>query len=232
MNILIIIPTYNESENIVDIINAVYRETPEVSVLVIDDNSPDNTYEKVKNLSNERKNLYAIKRPCKSGLASAYIEGFKWGINHNFDIFCEMDADFSHNPAYLKEMIKYIQDCDVVIGSRNIKGGGTEGWSALRNIISKCGSLYSGIILGFPPIYDLTGGFNMWKKEALDKIDLNSVISEGYLFQIEMKYKAFKKGCTLKEIPIIFKDRQKGKSKMNLKIFAEAFVKIWKIKFN
>lgn len=170
-----------------------------------------------------------MERNSKKGLADAYIAGFKWGFEHGFDVFCEMDADFSHDPIYLPELWKEIQIHDVVIGSRNIKGGAVEGWSFLRNFISKGGSLYSRIVLGCS-VKDLTGGYNMWKKSALEKIRLDSIISKGYSFQIEMKYKAYKADCTMKEIPIIFRDRVAGVSKMSKEIFMEALKAVWRIR--
>ncbi len=232
MKVLIIIPTYNEVENIQILIKSILNVSKDLSILVIDDNSPDNTYQTVKNISEMTSNVYVIKRNSKQGLASAYLCGFNWGIQKGYDIFCEMDADLSHNPEYLKEMIEKIKTYDVVIGSRNVKGGKTKGWSLFRNVISKFGSLYSRFILGFPPIYDLTGGYNMWTINALNKININSINAKGYLFQIEMKYKAFKNGCKIIEIPITFIDRKYGKSKMDLNIFMEAFIKIWKLRKN
>ena len=229
MNILIIIPTYNEAENIEALISQIYDIVGYVSILVVDDNSPDGTYKIVENIAKKNEKVFVLKREGKLGLASAYITGMKWGIKKGFDVFCEMDADFSHNPKYLSKMIEKIKDNDVVIGSRNINGGAVQGWSLLRNLISKGGSLYSRFVLGFPPIYDLTGGYNMWTLNALDKINIDSIVSEGYCFQIEMKYKAWKQGCSIVEIPILFENRRKGKSKMSLKIFLEAFVKIWRI---
>ncbi len=230
MKILIIIPTYNEAENIEDLISQIFGTVKDVSVLIIDDNSPDGTYQIAENIAKTNEKVFAQKREGKLGLASAYITGMKWGIENGFDIFCEMDADFSHNPKYLPIMIEKIKNNDVVIGSRNIKGGAVQGWSLLRNFISKGGSLYSRFCLGFPPIYDLTGGYNMWTLNALNKIEIDSIVSEGYCFQIEMKYKAWKKGCSVIEIPILFENRRKGLSKMSLRIFLEAFVKIWEIR--
>ena len=231
MKNLIIIPTYNEVENIELLIDEIFKVFSDISILVVDDNSPDDTYGLVKKISEERPNVYSIKREGKLGLASAYIDGFKWGIEKGFEAFLEMDADFSHNPKYLKNMVENIENYEVVIGSRNIKGGSVLGWSLLRFITSKGGSLYSRFILGFPPIYDLTGGFNMWRKSALEKINLDSVKAKGYLFQIEMKYKAWKADCSIKEFPIHFENRRKGKSKMSAKIFLEAFINVWSIRF-
>ena len=230
MKLLIIIPTYNEVENIGLLINEVFKFVDDVSILVVDDNSIDGTQDLVETISKKDERVFILKREGKFGLASAYIAGMKWGIENGFDLFCEMDADFSHNPKYLPEMIEKIKNNDVVIGSRNMKGGAVQGWSLLRNFISKGGSLYSRVVLGFPPIYDLTGGYNMWTLNALNKIEIDSIVSEGYCFQIEMKYKAWKKGCSIVEIPILFENRRKGKSKMSSRIFLEAFVKIWGIR--
>jgi dolichol-phosphate mannosyltransferase len=230
-SLLIIIPTYNEIENIIPLITSVFEVSPDSHILVVDDNSPDGTAAAVEQIAMAKPALYILKRSGKQGLASAYIAGFKWGIPKGYDVFLEMDADFSHNPEYIPEMLEQIKTHDVVIGSRNIKGGGVEGWSALRNMISKGGSLYSRIVLSCP-IMDLTGGFNMWRKFALEKIGLDGIISKGYSFQVEMKFKAYHCGCSVKEIPILFPDRKHGSSKMSKKIFIEALINIWKIKKN
>ena len=231
MKLLVIIPTYNEIENITQIVPEVFKNIPEnAHILVVDDGSPDGTAAAVKSMQatfGER--LSILERSKKSGLADAYITGFKWGFDHGFDVLCEMDADFSHKPEYLVQLYDAIQTNDAAIGSRNIKGGAVEGWSALRNFISKGGSLYSRLILGCP-IKDLTGGFNMWRKTTLEKIDLDSIISKGYSFQIEMKYRAYKSGCSVKEIPIVFPDRTRGESKMSKGIFMEAVKAVFKIK--
>jgi len=235
LNLLICIPTYNEATNIekiiVDIMNIISRLTSyDVCILVIDDNSPDGTADIVERLIEEYPSrLHILKRPKKQGLGKAYLAAFDWGLSKGYDAFLEMDADFSHNPKYIPEMIKHIQNHDVIIGSRNIKGGGVEGWSFLRNCISKGGSIYSRIILRCP-VKDLTGGFNMWTKSTLLKIGLDNILSEGYLFQVEMKYRAWRAGCSIKEIPIVFADRTHGTSKMSKKIFFEALLKIWTIK--
>jgi dolichol-phosphate mannosyltransferase len=229
--LLVIIPTYNEIENIVPLVGEVFSRVPTAHILVVDDNSPDGTAAAVEKIAGNNSALHILKRSGKQGLASAYIDGFKWGIPKGYDVFLEMDADFSHNPEYIPEMLEQIKTYDVVIGSRNIKGGGVEGWSVIRNMISKGGSLYSRIVLSCP-IMDLTGGFNMWRKSALDKIGLDGIISKGYSFQVEMKFKAYHYGCTVKEIPILFPDRKHGSSKMSKKIFIEALINIWKIKKN
>jgi len=228
-SLLVIIPTYNEIENIIPLITQIFNVAHNAHILVVDDNSPDGTASTVEKIATANPALHIMKRSGKMGLASAYIDGFKWGIPKGFDIFLEMDADFSHNPEYIPEMLEQIKTHDVVIGSRNIKGGGVEGWSVFRNLISKGGSLYSRIVLSCP-IMDLTGGFNMWRKSTLDKIGLDNIISKGYSFQVEMKSKAYHYGCTIKEIPILFPDRKHGNSKMSKKIFLEALVNMWKIK--
>jgi dolichol-phosphate mannosyltransferase len=231
MDLLVIIPTYNEIDNIKNLIKVVFSYTPSsTAILVVDDNSPDGTANAVEKLSVDYPGrLHILNRPEKQGLAAAYLAGFSWGFNGPWDLFLELDADFSHDPKYIPAMLEQIQTHDVVIGSRNIKGGGVEGWTFLRNVISKGGSLYSRFILGCP-IRDLTGGFNMWRKSALEKINLSTIISHGYSFQIEMKYKAYRAGCAVKEIPIIFPDRKYGKSKMSKKIFFEALLNILEIR--
>lgn len=231
MRLLVIIPTYNEIENIPKLIPQVFSAIAEdAGILVVDDGSPDGTAAAVKELQGQydgRLNL--LERSQKSGLADAYITGFRWGMENGYDVLCEMDADFSHKPEYLPVMYECIQSNDVVIGSRNVKGGSVEGWTFMRNLISKGGSLYSRIVLGCP-VRDLTGGFNMWRKDVLEKIGLDTIISKGYSFQIEMKYKAFKAACSIKEIPIQFPDRKFGQSKMSGGIFMEALKAVWRIR--
>lgn len=231
---LITIPTYNEKENIEIILDLVFKQIKdkEVDVLVVEDNSPDGTAEIVKRLINEkyRGRLNIMERKGKLGLASAYVSGFKWGLEQDYELFIEMDADCSHDPAYLPEMLSKAESYDFVIGSRYVKNGGVKGWGPLRKFISRGGSLYSKMIL-FIPFNDLTGGFNLWTREVLEKIGLDAIISSGYSFQVELKYKAYKHGFKGVEIPIIFEDRTLGKSKMSKKIFLEAIINIWKIKF-
>lgn len=228
---LVAVPTYNEAPNIEAFTKSVFEHIPQnAEILVIDDNSPDGTAALVENLMPAYPaRLHMLNRPEKQGLAAAYLAAFAWGFNRDYDVFLEMDADFSHKPEYIPAMLEAIQNYDVVIGSRNITGGGVEGWSAIRNMISKGGSLYSRIVLGCP-IKDLTGGFNMWRKTALEQLGLRNIISNGYSFQVEMKYRSFCAGCSIKEIPIIFPDRKYGKSKMSKEIFLEAAINIWKIK--
>ncbi|MBQ7165780.1 MAG: polyprenol monophosphomannose synthase [Treponema sp.] len=231
MKLLVIIPTYNEVENITRLIPEVFAVIPaDAGILVVDDGSPDGTGKAVKDIQGRYDGrLSLLERTQKSGLADAYITGFRWGMERGYDVLCEMDADFSHKPGYLPAMWEAIQSDDVAIGSRNVRGGSVEGWTFTRNLISKGGSLYSRMVLGCP-VKDLTGGFNMWRKSALDKIGLDTIISKGYSFQIEMKYKAYKAGCSIKEIPISFPDRKFGESKMSKGIFMEALRAVWRIR--
>ena len=233
MKYLIIIPTYNEIENIgkiVGSINSTLKDNYDYSILIIDDSSTDGTKEAIEELKNYYKNVLTHHRKGKLGLASAYITGIKKGIELGYDCFVELDADFSHHPKYLPTMFEKLKNNDVVIGSRNINGGKSVGWGLIRTLVSKGGSLYSKLILNCP-INDLTGGFNGWRREIIEKIDLDKIISKGYSFQIEMKYRAYKKGAKIEEFPIIFIDRRFGKSKMSKAIFLEAMLNIIKIKF-
>lgn len=232
MKTLIIIPTYNEEQNIEKLIHQIFEtlETQKFSVLVVDDNSKDNTPNIVKRLQETNKNIYLLQRGDKYGLASAYIDGFKYGADLGYKAFIQMDADFSHSPQYLPMMFEKLKNNDVVIASRNIKGGSVSNWGFFRNLISKGGSLYSRLILNCP-IKDLTGGYNAWRLDILNKIGLNNIISKGYSFQIEMKYRAYISGAQIVEFPIHFENRKFGKSKMTKRIFFEALLNVIKIKF-
>ncbi len=232
-SILIVIPTYNEALNIGNLIDIVQDELKgnDFSILVVDDNSQDETRDIVKRKLLLYKNIFLLYREQKLGLASAYIDGFKYGLANNYDYIIQMDADFSHNPKYLSTIIDKLSKYDVVIGSRNIKHGRASGWSFFRNLISKGGSIYSKIILSCP-INDLTGGFNGWRSEILKNIGLDEIISKGYCFQIEMKYRAYKNNANIAEFPIIFENRKFGKSKMSKRIFLEALINVVKLKIN
>lgn len=221
---VIVIPTYNEIDTIEIILEKVFNLKLEIDILIVDDNSPDKTYAKVEELINMKLYgdlLHLIIRQKKEGLGKAYIEGFKWCLTHNYAFVIEMDADLSHNPKYLPSLIENIKKYDLVIGSRYIEGGGVVNWSLLRKLISFGGSLYSRLILGIN-IRDVTGGFKCFRREVLEAINLDNILSTGYAFQIEMNYKAILKGFKVKEIPIIFEDRLAGQSKMSKKIFIEA----------
>jgi dolichol-phosphate mannosyltransferase len=233
MRALIIIPTYNERENIEKLLSLIFKQNKELHVLVVDDNSPDKTYEVVNRLQQQEYNgrLYLLKRSGKLGLGTAYVEGFKWALQREYDYVFEMDADFSHNPVYINDFLTNIKGNDIVLGSRYIKGGGVKNWGIFRRIISYGGSLYSRIILGIN-YRDLTGGFKCFTRNALEKIGLDTIKSNGYSFQIELTYRAHLKKMKIKEIPIIFEDRTIGKSKMSKKIFLEAILMVIKLRMN
>lgn len=232
MKLLIIIATYNERENIKEIINAVFDVCNDANILVIDDNSPDKTYEVVENLAldNYKEKLFLLKRPGKLGLGTAYVAGFNWAIKNRYDYIMQMDADFSHNPKYIPDFLKEIKNYDLVLGSRYISGGGVVNWGIVRKCISLGGGLYARLILGIQ-IKDLTGGYKCFKRTVLEAININSLKSNGYSFQIETTYKTIKNGFSVKEIPIIFEDRRVGQSKMSFKIFLEALFMVIKIRF-
>lgn len=231
MKSLVIIPTYNERENVAAITSAVMAATADdTHVLVVDDSSPDGTGEIVKELMRSHPRLKLLSRAQKQGLGRAYIAAFRWGLENGYDLLVEMDADFSHRPVDLVKILGHAKKTDFVIGSRYVPGGMAVNWGILRKIISRGGSLYSRLILGFP-IQDWTGGFNAWSRKVLQSIDLDSIKSEGYSFQIELKYRSLKKNFQTVEVPIIFEDRRVGKSKMSFKIVIEAFVRVWGMRF-
>jgi len=228
---LIIIPTYNEIENVGLITRAVLSKTPSsVHVLVVDDGSPDGTGKKADALSAAESRIHVLHRTKKEGLGPAYIAGFRWGFEQGFDQLVEMDADFSHNPEFLPALLSLLRENDFVIGSRYVDGGGTVNWGLMRKIISRGGSLYARMVLG-APIRDFTGGFNGWNRRVLESIDLATLEAGGYSFQIELKYRAFRKGFRAKEFPILFEDRRVGKSKMSSKIVFEALALVPKLRF-
>ncbi|MGO2294251.1 MAG: polyprenol monophosphomannose synthase [Psychroflexus halocasei] len=229
---LVIIPTYNECENITDIIDAVFSLPLDFHLLVVDDNSPDGTPQLVKDLQKTYPNLFLEVRLKKNGLGTAYIHGFKWALEKGYEKIFQMDADFSHNPKDLVEMDKaFLTDgADVVIGSRYLTGVNVVNWPMKRVLMSWGASKYVKLITGLE-IEDTTAGFVAYRKEVLEKIDLNRIKFIGYAFQIEMKYKAYHLGFNVKEIPIIFTDRTRGKSKMSSKIITEAVFGVIRMRF-
>jgi len=227
---LVCIPTYNEIENIEKIIPKILSMDDEIEVLIIDDNSPDGTGDKVEEMMKENKRIHLIKRAGKMGLGTAYVEGFKYAIKNNFDLVFEMDADFSHDPNTIPSFLEAIKDNDLVLGSRYINGINVLNWPMKRLLLSYFANVYTKIVTGMK-INDATGGFKCFRIEVLKSIDLDKIKSNGYSFQIEMTFKAWKKGFRIKEIPIIFMDRQQGKSKMNKKIIHEAIFMVWKLRF-
>jgi dolichol-phosphate mannosyltransferase len=228
---LVCIPTYDEKENLTPIVEAVLAVAPSVDVLVIDDNSPDGTGQIADEIAKREDRVKVLHRAGKEGLGKAYLAGFAWALDHGYERVIEMDADFSHDPKYLPTMLDLAREADLVIGSRNVAGGGTRNWGIGRRIISRGGSLYARTILGLS-IRDLTGGFKCFRRRVLEAIDLPSVKCSGYAFQIELTYRTVKKGFKVVEFPIIFADRRVGQSKMSRRIFLEAVRKVWSIRLS
>ena len=228
MKTLIIIPTYNECENIEKVISLVFGLNLDLEILVVDDGSPDGTGDIVEKLMKDDSRIHLIRRPGKMGLGTAYVQGFKYAIEHNFDLAFEMDADLSHDPNDIPRFLAEIPKYDLVLGSRYINGVSVVNWPLSRLILSYCASLYTRVITGLP-VKDPTGGFKCFRIEVLKAINLDKVKSGGYSFQIEMNYKTWKKRFRIKEIPIIFMDRTGGSSKMSKKIVREAVFMVWKL---
>ncbi|QED27652.1 polyprenol monophosphomannose synthase [Microvenator marinus] len=229
MKTLICMPTYNEAGNIRRITAAIHEVVPEVGILIIDDASPDGTGEIADELAASDSRIHVLHRKGKEGLGPAYLAGFAWGLERDWDALIEMDADFSHQPKYLSGMIQNLEKWDVVVGSRYVDGGGTENWGPVRKLISRGGGLYARSILGIP-IKDLTAGFVAWRRHVLEGIDLSGIEASGYVFQIEMKYRAYQAGYSIHEMPITFPDREVGESKMTPSIAAEALTRVWRIR--
>jgi dolichol-phosphate mannosyltransferase len=230
---IVIIPTYNEIENIELIIRAVFSLDKSFDILVVDDNSPDLTHLKVKELQNEFNNLFLEVRTGKSGLGRAYIHGFKWSLEHNYDYVFEMDADFSHNPKDLIRLYNtcHIEGADMAIGSRYIKGVNVVNWPLSRVLLSYLASIYVRVITGMK-VQDTTAGFICYKRRVLESMDLDKIKFIGYAFQIEMKFRAFKNKFKIVEIPVIFTDRTRGESKLSNGIISEAVFGVIKMKIN
>lgn len=228
---LVIIPTYNERENIGPITSAVLKADPRIDVLIVDDNSPDGTGQLADELAASEPRIQVLHRAEKQGLGRAYLHAFAWAIEHAYSYIIEMDADFSHDPRYLPALIDAaVNGADVAVGSRYVEGGGTVNWGIGRQLLSQGGSLYARTILGVK-VRDLTAGFKCFNRRVLEAIELDQVYSNGYAFQIELTYRSLKKGFTVKEVPIVFEDRRVGKSKMSRKIFLEGVRMVWKLRF-
>ncbi|HUS28375.1 MAG TPA: polyprenol monophosphomannose synthase [Kofleriaceae bacterium] len=228
---LIIVPTYNEAENVRGIAERLLEALPVADVLFVDDNSPDGTGAMIDEMVAENPRVHVMHRAGKLGVGTAYVEGFAWGLARDYKYIFEMDADGSHDPKYLPQMLALAEDgADAVVGSRNIPGGGTVNWGVGRQLLSKGGSLYARTILGID-VRDVTAGFVCWRREVLENLDLPTVDSNGYSFQIEMKYRALKRGYRVVETPIVFVDRRVGQSKMSRAIVAEALLKVWALRF-
>lgn len=227
---LVIIPTYNERDNIKTVLNIVFGlNIPGLCVLIVDDNSPDQTAEIIKDLQKSHDKLFLIEREGKLGLGTAYITGFRYALENGFDYIFEMDADLSHDPREIPNFMRMIEDADLVIGSRYLKGVNVINWPLSRLILSVFASQYTRIITGMP-ISDCTAGFKCFRREVLEAIPFEDVRSNGYSFQIEMNFKAWKRGFRILELPIVFTDRTVGKSKMSRKIMYEAAYMVWKLK--
>jgi dolichol-phosphate mannosyltransferase len=227
---LIVTPTYNEKDNLPRFIDAVRGAAPEADILVVDDASPDGTGDLADEIAGWDPHVRVLHRAGKQGLGTAYIQAFQKGLAEGYERFLEMDADLSHDVRYLPDFFRALDEgADVVIGSRNIPGGGVEGWGLGRHFISKGGSIYSRTILGLG-VKDLTSGYKAFTRRALEAIDLASVRSNGYSFQIEMTYRSALKGMKITEVPIVFVDRRAGHSKMSRKIFLEAVGVVWKLR--
>ena len=223
---LVVIPTYNEVGNLAALVEQVLAQDARLEILVVDDHSPDGTGQLAEALAQKQPRLRVLHREAKLGLGTAYITGFKWALERGYDLVFEMDADFSHDPAHLKDFLKAIAGADLVLGSRYLGGRVTVvNWPMGRLVLSYCANIYARWLTGLR-IWDLTGGFKCFRRRVLEAIDLSQVRSNGYAFQIEMSVRAWRKGFTLKEIPIVFVDRTEGQSKMNRSIVREA---VWMV---
>lgn len=227
---LIVTPTYNERENLPVFVDAVLRVAPAAHLMIVDDASPDGTGQLADEIARQDPRVSVMHRPAKLGLGTAYVEAFQAGLKKDYLYFFEMDTDLSHDPKYLPDFFRALEaGADVVIGSRNVEGGGVDGWGIGRHVLSKGGSLYSRLVLGVG-VRDLTTGYKAFARRALEAIELESVHSSGYSFQIEMTFRALRAGLKIVEVPIVFVDRRVGQSKMDRKIFLEAIGVVWKLR--
>jgi dolichol-phosphate mannosyltransferase len=224
--VLVIIPTYNEAMNLPHIAPAILTQSPAIEILVVDDNSPDGTGRLADAMAAAEPRIHCLHREAKEGLGRAYIAGFRWALAQGFDYIFEMDADFSHDPAFLPRFLTAIQNADLVLGSRYKTGVNVINWPVSRLLLSLGANAYARWITGLP-LTDSTGGFKCFRRKVLEAIDLDAVRSGGYAFQIEMSFRAWKKGFRIEEIPIIFHDRIEGQSKMNKRIVREAVWMVW-----
>jgi len=233
VRVLVVIPTYNERENLGSLVPQVLALDPGIGILVVDDSSPDGTGDLAQELAASTGRVHVLRRPGKLGLGSAYVAGFRWALeNSEAEFVCEMDADFSHDPKYLPEMLRVAEEekADLVIGSRYLDGVNVVNWPIRRLILSYTANLYARLVTGLP-LQDSTGGYKCFRRHVLESIDLDRVRSDGYGFQIEMNFHAWKRGFRIREIPIVFVDRHSGTSKMDRKIIYEAFWLVWKLRF-
>jgi dolichol-phosphate mannosyltransferase len=222
----VIVPTYNEAKNLAQIVPVILRQDPRLEVLVVDDNSPDGTGDLADRMAQTRDRVHVLHRAAKEGLGRAYIAGFRWALDRGYDAVFEMDADFSHDPTFLPQFITAIQEADLVLGSRYATGVNVINWPISRLLLSLGANFYARVITGLP-LTDSTGGYKCFRRAVLERIDLSRVRSNGYAFQIEMSFRAWKAGFRLKEIPIVFMDRVEGHSKMSRRIMREAIWMVW-----
>jgi dolichol-phosphate mannosyltransferase len=228
---LVIVPTYNERENIRAIIEAALSKDPRIDMLIVDDGSPDGTGAIVDEIAAANPRVYCLHRAGKMGLGTAYLAGFQWALQRQYDYVFEMDADFSHNPDHLPEFLRRIEDADLVLGSRYRNGRVTVvNWPMSRLLLSYFANIYARAVTGLQ-LFDSTGGFKCFRRNVLESIDLNAVKSNGYAFQIEMSFRAWKKGFRIVEIPIVFVDRTEGESKMSKRIVREAVWMVWRLRW-
>ena len=228
---LVIVPTYNERENIVRLIDAVLAQDPRIDVLVVDDGSPDGTGDVVDERVAQDPRVHVIHREKKLGLGTAYVTGFRWGLERGYEFLFEMDADFSHDPAHLPQFLETAADADLVLGCRYMNRRVTVvNWPVGRLLLSYFANVYARWVTGLP-LFDATGGFKCWRRRVLEAINLSDVKSNGYAFQIEMSFRAWKKGFRIVEIPIVFVDRTEGHSKMSKKIVREAVWMVWRLRW-
>lgn len=228
---LIIVPTYNECENLPELVKQIHGEVPHAHLLIVDDNSPDGTGALADGIAQSDERVHVLHREGKLGLGTAYIAGFKWALARDYERVFEMDADFSHQPKYLPAFLAAAEEADLVLGCRYMPGGGTEDWTFFRRFVSKGGNLYARMVMGLR-FKDLTGGYKCFRREVLETIDLDAVKSKGYAFQIELTYRAKLAGFKIAEVPIIFPDRKLGQSKMSGRIVREAMVNVVKLRFD
>lgn len=230
VSVLIVIPTYNEVANLPVIVERVRREAPSAHLLIVDDTSPDGTGELADKLALTDNAIHVLHRKEKDGLGRAYVAGFEWGLAKNYDVLVQMDGDLSHNPTDVPRLVAALSAADLVLGSRYVTDGGTVNWGVGRQLLSRGGSFYARTILGLP-IRDVTGGFKAWKADTLRSVNLSTIRSNGYSFQVEMTYRAACLGLIICEVPIIFADRVDGVSKMSKKIVIEAMLMVWRLRF-
>lgn len=223
--ILVVIPTYNEAGNLDPIVKRVRTALPESDVLIVDDNSPDGTGELADALADSDAQVHVLHRPGKEGLGKAYRAGFGWALARDYDVICEMDADGSHQPEQLPDILSTLRNADLVIGARWVRGGRVENWSKLREIWSRASNAYTRIVLGIP-LHDATGGFRAFRRTTLEGIGLDEVVSQGYCFQIDLAWRSVQAGFLVEEVPIVFRERERGASKMSLTVMAESFRRV------